>query len=103
MLGERLRRFRLARGMSLDDLQAAIGGIVSKQAFSKYERGKMCPKAATLNRIAYALGVKSAQLWGEPACQVECVAFRKRSSLSKKEQERIQSFVTEAVENVSGC
>ena len=98
MLGERLRRFRLARGMSLDDLQAAIGGIVSKQALSKYERGKMCPKAATLNRIAYALGVKSAQLWGEPACQVECVAFRKRSSLSKKEQERIQSFVTEAVE-----
>ena len=84
--------------MSLDDFHAAIGGLVSKQALSKYERGKMQPPARTLNRIASALGIKSAQLWGEPACQVECVAFRKRSSLSKKEQERIQSFVTEAVE-----
>ena len=98
MLGERLRRFRLARGMSLDDLHAAIGELVSKQSLSKYERGKMQPPARTLNRIAAALGVKSVQLWGEPACQVECVAFRKRSSLSKKEQERIQGFVTEAVE-----
>ena len=98
MLGERLKRFRLARGMSLDDLHAAIGGMVSKQALSKYERGKMQPPARTLNRIASALGIKSAQLWGEPTCRVECLAYRKRARLGKKEQERIQSFVAEALE-----
>ena len=98
VLGERLRRFRLARGMSLDDLHAAIGGQVSKQALSKYERGKMQPKATTLNRIASALGVKSAQLWGEPVCHVEWVAFRKRVSLSKKEQEQLESLVAELLE-----
>ena len=32
--------------MSLDDLVAAIDGQVSKQALSKYERGKMQPTAA---------------------------------------------------------
>ena len=98
MLGERMRRFRLARGMSLDHLEAAIGGLVSKQALSKYERGKMRPKMTTLSRIAAALGIKSIQLWGEPVCDVECVAYRKRARLGKKEQERLESFVAEALE-----
>ena len=98
MLGERLKRFRLARGMSLDDLEAAIDGLVSKQALSKYERGKMQPKVVTLNRIAAALGIKSAQLWGEPACQVECVAYRRRARLGRKEQEQLESFVAEVLE-----
>ena len=87
-----MRRFRLARGMSLDDLEAAIGGLVSKQALSKYERGKMRPKVATLNRIAAALGIKSIQLWGEPVCHVEFVAYRKRARLGKKEQAAVREF-----------
>lgn len=98
MPGDRLKRFRLARGMSLDDLEAAIDGKVTKQALSKYERGKMRPSAVVLNRIAAALGVKSAQLWGEPACLVKCLAYRKRARLPKKEQERIESFVEELLE-----
>ena len=71
MLGERLRRFRLARGMSLGDLEAAIDGKVSAQTLSKYERGKMEPTATILNRIASVLGVKPAQLWGELTCDTE--------------------------------
>ena len=98
MLGERLRRFRLARGMSLDDLHAAIGGMVSKQALSKYERGKMRPKVTILNRIASTLGVKSTQLWGESVCHVEWIAFRKRANLRKKEQEQLESVVAELLE-----
>lgn len=98
VLGERLRRFRLARGMSLDDLHAAIGGLVSKQALSKYERGKMRPKVTILNRIASTLGVKSTQLWGESVCHVEWIAFRKRANLRKKEQEQLESIVAELME-----
>ena len=57
MLSERLKRFRLARGMSLDDLVAAIDGQVSKQALSKYERGQNATEdGVVLNRIAAALG-----------------------------------------------
>ena len=98
MLGERLRRFRLARGMSLKDLAAAIEGSVNAQTLSKYEHGELQPTAATLNQIAFAFGIRSAQLWGEPPCYVEWIAFRKRARLSKREQERIQSFVAEEFE-----
>ena len=71
MVGERLRRFRLARGMSLGDLAAAIDGLVSASTLSKYERGEQQPTMRVLNRIASALGIKSAQLWGEPTCDTE--------------------------------
>ena len=71
MVGERLRRFRLVRGMSLGDLEVAIDGLVSSQTLSKYERGKLQPTARVLNRIASAFGIKSSQLWGEPTCDTE--------------------------------
>ena len=71
MVGERLRRFRLARGMSLEDLEFAIDGLVSSQTLSKYERGELQPTARVLNQIASAFGIKSAQLWGEPTCDTE--------------------------------
>ncbi len=98
MLGERLKRFRIARGMSLADLETAIDRYVSSSTLSKYEKGTLQPSAKTLNRIAAALGIKSAQLWGEPPCDVELIAFRKRSKLGKKEQKRIKAFVAEEVE-----
>ncbi len=75
MLGEHLRKFRLARGMSLGDLEAAIDRLVSSQTLSKYERGKLQPTARALNRIASALGIKSAQLWGDPSCDTEAEPF----------------------------
>ena len=98
MLGERLRRFRLARSMSLGDLETAVNGLVSSQTLSKYEQGKLQPPATTINQIASALGIKSTQLWSESPCHVEWIAFRKRARLGKREQERIQSFVAEEFE-----
>ena len=71
MLGEQLRRFRLARGMSLEDLASAIDRLVSSQTLSKYERGELQPTATMLNRIAFVLGVKLSQLLGEPSCDIE--------------------------------
>ena len=71
MFGERLRRFRVARSMSLRDLEDAIDGLVSSQTLSKYEHGELQPTAITLNQIASALGVKPSQLLGEPSCDIE--------------------------------
>ena len=71
MFGKRLRRFRLACGMSLRDLEAAIDGLVSSQTLAQYEYGKLQPTAKVLNRIASALGIKSTQLWDEPTCDTE--------------------------------
>ena len=88
MLGERLRRFRLARGMSLRDLEAAVDGSVSSQTLSKYKHGKLQPTATTLNQIAAALGVKSAQLLSGSPYHSERRQFLK---LPKDERDRILS------------
>ncbi len=71
MVSERLRRFRLARGMSLGDLEAAVDGLVSSQTLSKYEQGELQPTAVVLIQIAAALGVKSSQLLDESFCDTE--------------------------------
>ena len=79
MLGERLRKFRLVRGVSLGDLEAAIDGLVSSQTLSKYERGKLQPTATVLNRIASVFGIKSSQLWGESTCDTEAEPLLNRT------------------------
>ena len=70
MFGEHLRKFRLAHGMSLEDLASAIDELVNSQTLSKYERGELQPTAIVLNQIASALGVKPSQLLGEPSCDI---------------------------------
>ena len=62
MLGRRLRQLRLARGLSMDELVAALGGVVTKQALSKYERDQIRPTRVVLRSIAKALGVSMAWL-----------------------------------------
>ncbi len=91
MLGERLKRFRLARGMSLEDLASAIDGLVNSQMLSKYERGELQPTVIVLNQIASALRVKPSELLGEPSCDIETnevlnqtVDLRSDGSLSER-------------------
>lgn len=98
MIGQRLRQQRLARGLSLEKLAARMGGIVTKQALSKYEHGKMRPSPVVLNKLAATLSVKAAYLWSEPTIRVEFIAYRKGSGLPKKEQERIESLVRQTLE-----
>ena len=88
MIGRRLQQLRLARGLSLEALAAAIGGVVTKQSLSKYEQGKATPSPVVLNRLAEALQVKASHLWSEPSIHVEFLAYRKGAALSKGEQAR---------------
>lgn len=99
MNGQRIRQLRLARGLSLDALAARMGGVVSKQALSKYERGLMQPTPRVLTTISGALGVKAAHLWMEPAWQTEFIAYRKGSGLSPRAQARIENLVRQALED----
>lgn len=99
MLGQRIKQFRLAKNYSLDGLVAATGGIVSKVALSKYERGIIKPSTKVLTAIAKALNVKTINLAVEPVVKVEFVAYRKGSGLSKKEQSNVESLVTSELED----
>ena len=94
----RIKEFRLARGFSLDDLAQAMGGIVTKQALSKYERELSVPSAPVLNQLAGALGVKAMQLWAKPSVAVRFVAYRKRAAFPKHAQSEIEALVTQRLE-----
>ncbi|MBQ8207972.1 MAG: L-serine ammonia-lyase, iron-sulfur-dependent, subunit alpha [Clostridia bacterium] len=52
---ERIRKFRIARGLSQIELGERLG--VSNRAVSKWERGEAYPTVDTLGEIAQALGV----------------------------------------------
>jgi transcriptional regulator with XRE-family HTH domain len=99
MISQRLRQLRLARGLSLEGLAAATGGIVTKQALSKYEMAKAQPTPVVLNRMAAALGVKAAYLHAKPSVRIEFIAYRKGSGLLKREQEKVENLVRQSIED----
>jgi transcriptional regulator with XRE-family HTH domain len=98
MIEQRLRQLRLARGFTLDGLAAEMGGIVTKQALSKYEQGKANPTPTVLNKLAAALGVKAAHLWSEPSVTCDFIAYRKGTGLAKMEQEKVEAVVCQMLE-----
>lgn len=98
MFAARLKQLRLARGLTLDALAEKMGGVVTKQALSKYEKGATSPTPAVLTKLAEALSVKSAELFRESTVKIELIAYRKRVALLKRDQETIESFVRESLE-----
>ena len=94
MDASRLKTIRTARDLTLDELSAAMGGIVTKQALSKYERGASVPTPRVLVALAKALGVKAIELAAPPSADVRVVAFRKRSSFPMGTQHALESQVT---------
>lgn len=59
LFGSRLRAARKMAGMSLEDLSGRIGGVVTRQALSKYEKGRMMPSPEVFERLRSALGAQS--------------------------------------------
>ncbi len=92
MLGPRLRQLRLARGFSLDELVAAMGGVVTKQALSKYERDQSRPSQGVLRSLAKALEIGVTRLIEADPIEVQICAYRKKARLGKKEMARIENF-----------
>jgi len=75
-----------------------MGGLVTKQSLSKYEKGKARPSASILNALAAALGVKSVELWREPTVDVSFVAYRRRSGLRKRDRDAVEALVESQLE-----
>ncbi|WP_218081264.1 helix-turn-helix domain-containing protein [Anthocerotibacter panamensis] len=98
MISQRLKQLRLARGFSLEALAAQLGGVITKQALSKYEQGKIQPSARILTKLAAALGVKAAHLFAEPDIEVNFIAYRKASKMTKRDQDHVESLVSHQLE-----
>ena len=61
--GNRLKQFRLARGMSLEVLANATGGVVTKQSLSKYERGLSLPSFHVIEKLSEVLDLNIENLY----------------------------------------
>ena len=59
--GARLRAARKMAGMSMEDLASKLGGLVTKQAISKYEQGQMMPSPEVLAKLVDVLKIAT---WG---------------------------------------
>lgn len=88
--GERLRSARKMAGMSLEALAQATGSLVSKQAIGKYEKGQINPSSEVLLALAKALEVKVDYFFHSSQFAISGLEFRKKSKLSKKEEEQIK-------------
>jgi Zn-dependent peptidase ImmA (M78 family)/DNA-binding XRE family transcriptional regulator len=95
----RIKQMRLAKGLSLEALAREMGGLVTKQALSKYEKGLSKPSPTVASRLAAVLGVKTLHLWTSPSISVEFVAYRRLSKLGKKEQAKIEALVGKSLED----
>ena len=94
----RIKHLRLAIGLSLEELAASMGGIITKQAISKYENNLAKPTHSVGAKLATALGVPPIELWREPLVNIQFVAYRKRASLTKTHQAHLEAFVSTKLE-----
>lgn len=92
---ERLKKARLACGLSLDRVAARLtekGHGVTKAALSNYEKGNRSPNALILREIASVYGVSGGYFFEEPVADVEWFSFRAKSTLGKRKREAIQAY-----------
>ena len=98
IFAKRLKAARLLASLSQDNLVEAMGGLVSKNAIAKYERGEMMPNSKVLIALAKALSVKPDYFFRPFTVEIGSVEFRKRNKLGAKQINAIKQQVTDQVE-----
>lgn len=96
MIGERIKRARVAAGLSQRDL--AEQADLSAMAVSKFERGISKPTSQTLIRLARALGTRTEFFLRPTIPELQKPEYRKRASLSKKQLARVEADILDQAE-----
>jgi Zn-dependent peptidase ImmA (M78 family)/DNA-binding XRE family transcriptional regulator len=94
----RLKQARVMRGLSMDSLCVKANNIVSKQAISKYESGKMMPDSTTLIALSNALSVGIDYFFRPITVSIDNIEFRKKARLSVKQIDSIKEIVKDKLE-----
>lgn len=98
IFGDRLRRARIMRNLSMDGLCEKIGKAVSKQAISKYEKGESLPGSHILILLSQALEVKPDYFFRESNFSISNIEFRKKAKLGIKQVDAIKEQIRDVVE-----
>lgn len=100
VFAKRLKQARILKKISMDQLVSSIGGIVSKQAISKYESAKMMPNSNVLVALAIALDVETDYFFRPFSFDLNefQVSFRKKSNTSVKDVNALKVRIQDEVE-----
>jgi Zn-dependent peptidase ImmA (M78 family)/DNA-binding XRE family transcriptional regulator len=97
--GQRLHSARVMAGLSMDRLVEKLGGAVSKQSISRYERGLMKPEdSSLLLRLSQALGVPIDYFFRDSVVSLDSIDFRKKAGLGAKELASIMEQTRDELE-----
>lgn len=96
MIGERLKRARLAAGLSMAALGDLVG--VSKVMISKYERGMSMPRSEVLSKLCDALEVRFEYFFRRVKVELGAVQFRAHAKIGKKALRGIEADVLDQAE-----
>ncbi len=98
MIGQRLKKNRLAKDMTLKDVESKAG--VSATHISEIERGMTSPTIGALSRICEAIGVESASLIKEKyLSRMSIVGKNERKAMQFKDWGATYSSLTKDISN----
>lgn len=98
IFGTRLKLARKMAGFSLQELADALENRVTKQSLNKYEMGLMNPSGDVLVAISSTLKIKPDYFLKRNQVELGEILFRKKASLSKKNEESVVEKVRDYVE-----
>lgn len=105
MIHDRIRRARVLRGMTLDELARQVGDI-TKQGLSKFEQGEAVPNSTRLLQLAKALKVKPEYFFRSQTVELAPVEFRRRAKMPQKRQHQVAELMRDHLERyvaLEGC
>jgi Zn-dependent peptidase ImmA (M78 family)/DNA-binding XRE family transcriptional regulator len=97
MINERIRRARILRGLSLDDLAQKMGDV-TKQGLSKFEQGKITPNSTRLIQLANALEVKPEYFFRRDSVVLAPLEFRKLVKMPRYRQLQVEEQIRDHLE-----
>jgi Zn-dependent peptidase ImmA (M78 family) len=99
--GERLRRARLMRGLSLREMAerlAASGTQLSHATYQKYEKGLMGPDSAGLLALARFFAVDPGYFFRQKSVSLGNIEFRKLTNFPEREVSRVREAAADFFE-----
>lgn len=97
MIGNRIRRARALKGLTLDQLASAMGDI-TKQALSKFESGQASPNSTRLLQLAGCLGLNPEYFFRSDSIELAPLEFRKLAKMPKYRQAQVTERIREHLE-----
>ena len=99
MVGERIKKARLAAGLSQDEVIRNLDGRITKAALSNYENGKRTPHAVILRELGAVYHVRPQWFMSEPSVSIQWHAYRAATKLGARKRESIEATAAQRAEH----